>query len=599
MYISEITVQNYKSFLEPTALKLGPGFNVIVGQNNSGKTALLEATSLAFGHSPHRSAKTVPNRNHPLTSSSRVTATIAFGHEELKAIMADRMLDGWVPIDDKADPVVERQAFLKWVRSPAVRSFTENGNNVAYGDLVGFHEFGNSNSPCARYVYDPAGDKVKLTDQRGTPRSNQTLGASLFQHARSQFYMFRAERMHAETHLIQKDRVLKPDTSNLASVLHAFLSSADKTRVLELDMFLHEVFPDIRQITAPAVDDDNAQVMVWPEGVAQDREDLAFTLGNVGSGVAQVLAMLYVAMTAEYPKVFIIDEPQTFLHPGAVRKLFGVLERFPRHQYIVSTHSPTLIAAVEPSTTLLVTKHGFESAITSISRDDTRKTTLVLAELGVRLSDVFGADSILWVEGATEELCFPVILKRLKGHPLTGTSIIGVRQTGDLEGRHKRTVFEIYERMSASTNLLPPAIGFLFDRERRTEQDIEDMVRAGKGKVHFLKPRMFENYLLVPEAIAAVANTIEGFSSEPITAKAVNEWLTQNAATKKNDWLITEDGAGLLARLFSQLSETRVSYDKVAHGSALTEWIIDNKPDRLEELASLIDDVLATGKEGP
>ena len=60
MYISKITVANYKCFLEPTTLELGPGFNVIVGQNSSGKTALLEALSLSFGHVPHRSAFDFP-----------------------------------------------------------------------------------------------------------------------------------------------------------------------------------------------------------------------------------------------------------------------------------------------------------------------------------------------------------------------------------------------------------------------------------------------------------------------------------------------------------------------------------------------------------
>jgi len=37
---------------------------------------------------------------------------------------------------------------------------------------------------------------------------------------------------------------------------------------------------------------------------------------------------LYVVMTSVHPQVIIIDEPQNFLHPGAVRKLIEVLKRY-------------------------------------------------------------------------------------------------------------------------------------------------------------------------------------------------------------------------------------------------------------------------------
>jgi len=45
-------------------------------------------------------------------------------------------------------------------------------------------------------------------------------------------------------------------------------------------------------------------------------------LSESGTGVGQVLAILYVVFTSEYPRTIVIDEPQSFLHPGAVRKLF-------------------------------------------------------------------------------------------------------------------------------------------------------------------------------------------------------------------------------------------------------------------------------------
>ncbi|MGH7492678.1 MAG: hypothetical protein ACREOO_09820, partial [bacterium] len=112
-----------------------------------------------------------------------------------------------------------------------------------------------------------------------------------------------------------------------------------------------------------------------------------------------------------------------------------------------------------------------------------------LTEVGARLSDVFGAEDILWVEGHTEELCFPLILSRIAKQGLLGTAIIGIVQIGDLEGKHSKTIFEIYERLSKGRGLLPPALGFIFDQEGRSERECKDLIRQSGGKVFFLPRR--------------------------------------------------------------------------------------------------------------
>src|SRR3989442_3329593 len=83
MHIAKFTVENYKSFRATPEIRLTPGFNVIVGQNNVGKTALVEALSLRAGSQPHRSLRTMPTRNAPLSGSSRVTIEIHLSRDEL------------------------------------------------------------------------------------------------------------------------------------------------------------------------------------------------------------------------------------------------------------------------------------------------------------------------------------------------------------------------------------------------------------------------------------------------------------------------------------------------------------------------------------
>lgn len=62
MFISKFKVFNYKSYLDSGLIEFTPGINIIVGQNNSGKTSLLEALTLNFDNQPHLSLKTLPNK---------------------------------------------------------------------------------------------------------------------------------------------------------------------------------------------------------------------------------------------------------------------------------------------------------------------------------------------------------------------------------------------------------------------------------------------------------------------------------------------------------------------------------------------------------
>ena len=83
MRIASFKISNYKSFLTSGEIHLTQGFNVIVGQNNVGKSGLIEALSLGFTNNPHRSSKTVQTINVPLQSHSNVELIFELSKTEL------------------------------------------------------------------------------------------------------------------------------------------------------------------------------------------------------------------------------------------------------------------------------------------------------------------------------------------------------------------------------------------------------------------------------------------------------------------------------------------------------------------------------------
>src|SRR5204862_1210440 len=101
------------------------------------------------------------------------------------------------------------------------------------------------------------------------------------------------------------------------------------------------VAPLIGQHIAGTRGADMVEVQVWQVDPVTERDDLAVSLNDSGTGVGQVIAILYVAVNSNAPRTIVIDEPNSFLHPGAARKLIEILKSDPlnQHQYIIATHS--------------------------------------------------------------------------------------------------------------------------------------------------------------------------------------------------------------------------------------------------------------------
>src|SRR5215813_12752216 len=83
MYIKEITVENYKGFNEPQRASWAPGFNILVGKNNAGKSSLIDAAELLFTSIPHLSITTRPDPDIPLSKPSTVDIVFSVSRQEL------------------------------------------------------------------------------------------------------------------------------------------------------------------------------------------------------------------------------------------------------------------------------------------------------------------------------------------------------------------------------------------------------------------------------------------------------------------------------------------------------------------------------------
>src|SRR5262249_24204545 len=145
-------------------------------------------------------------------------------------------------------------------------------------------------------------------------------------------------------------------------------------------------------------------------------------------------------------------------------------------------------------------------------RDDVVGVQEALSEVGARLSDVFGADAIIWVEGPTEEVCFPLFLEAAGIELNSKLKVVALRNTGDFETKRRygkdsaKAAWDIYQKLSGGDSLMPRALAFSLDREERSDEAVAELVKLSGGTISVLPRRVFENYLLHPRAIAEVLN---------------------------------------------------------------------------------------------
>ncbi|ACV24815.1 ATP-dependent nuclease [Methanocaldococcus fervens] len=120
----------------------------------------------------------------------------------------------------------------------------------------------------------------------------------------------------------------------------------------------------------------------------------------------------------EQPTLYVFDEPDTHLHVRAQRDLLRVIEDFYKsgNQVIITTHSPFIMNSVEARKIRLLSLKNGETKIKKISHD--KVVEKILKDLGIENIYLFFARKILIVEGETEEVFIPKIYEKFHGTAL-------------------------------------------------------------------------------------------------------------------------------------------------------------------------------------
>jgi len=595
---------NYKSYLDESVLEFSPRVTYVLGANNSGKTTLLEAIQ-APGNAPHRSPKTVPLiGDHPRVPFSSIRMSFSISGGGLREFLLSAPREFGVRGQQER---TRQETFLNaLLAEPELRFDVVSRERVYVASCSWFSREVQATEgiTVARYRSRPEHGSFDYLGTIGDDASSSSdLGRLLYEDFRQRIFRFRAERSRALAGHAQPGLELTPAADNLVQVLDNLQGTPSRNRqYLE---HVRRVLPEIHALGVSTTPGGSKEIRIW--FFDGEREDLATPLEQAGSGVPNILALLYTITMSPRPRMIMIDEPSVFLHPGATRELIRVIREFSQHQYIISSHQPIALDELDDVAMVLL-KRGPEGATSARSVDPARSEDqqAVLSTVGASLSDVFSADRILWVEGMTETKVFRTVAGRI-GLP-RGAAILPIVHTGDLEGTNATLAIEIYRRLTESGALVPPAIAIVLDDEGRADSVKEQLRSRLQGtRLEFLPFRMIENVFLRPELVHEFLRREEGKwgpSTVEYSATAVQTYWDSlrdthrfkvdfRRAADPRRWMRDVHGARVLEDTLAHFCENRLAYDKVSHGPRLTKLAEELDPTWLEPIETLLRGIIA------
>ena len=428
MYISEISIKNFRVFNE-FSVQLNPALNVVIGENNSGKTALIDAIRLAldtnssewtrisnFDFHQNEDQFHIQVKFDDISVKQASVFVEHLTHEEIDE--GDRKSVLFVNLKAKITDVIKRG-------NRHIRSELRSGAN-ADGPMI---EYDIREYLSATYMRPLRDAETALNAGRNSRLAQIISSSAEFNREGENFQGLLEEFITASVSilrnpgLIADENKIRENLENLVFNQDAFnsaiqmLGSKDFSQMSLLEK--ERAFQDILQKLSLVLDSDKPLQ---------------------GLGYNNVLFMATELILLEQEKdefpLLLIEEPEAHLHPQLQMKFLQFIrDKYsspdsPKIQTILTTHSPNLASKASLESIILMKDakaFPLRKGSTYLGDED-----YIFLEkfLDVTKANLFFAKGVLIVEGDAENILLPTVSEML-GHPFEdyGVSVVNVGST--------------------------------------------------------------------------------------------------------------------------------------------------------------------------
>lgn len=223
-----------------------------------------------------------------------------------------------------------------------------------------------------------------------------------------------------------------------------------------------------------------------------------------GSGIREALRLI-LDIELNNPDTILIEEPEVHLHPGLETSMSNYLRDVSRRsQIFLTTHSPIFLNYPNVDSVYFVKRSNGNTSVDNIpSLDDANDALMIKRELGVPFSNLFMFESLLLVEGRSDEIVLRIFGSKLScDFEKKGIGIFPI-----FGGRNVRN--QGIQSLAKGLSNYGLAVSFLIDRDEKGNEEIEELVSrlsSAGASLFVLNNREIENYLLNSRVLAEFIN---------------------------------------------------------------------------------------------
>ncbi len=475
MFLAELLIENFRIFgegQEALILPLKPGLTALVGENDTGKTAVMDAIRFALGTRDQEFMRVEESDFHlPLNGTPRKTeirVRCKFADLSPSDIAAFTEYLTYEQKDGNTIPVL----YINW---RAVSGSKGNRRFMTVETRSGLSADGPSLDPesrallCATYLRPLRDAERALTAGRGSRLSQ------ILQHTK-EIKEFGTDYDHANP---------PPDPSTLsilgigdyANALlggHTGIRSARERlnyEFLKELSFLGNMLEGHISVSGSKGDPSARlrQLLEKLELELRDGDNAASANRGLGSNNLLFMAceLLLLGSEAESFPLLLVEEPEAHLHPQRQLRLMQFLQKKAKEartdgqkiQIIVTTHSPNLASAIQLDNLVLLSGGKAFPLCAGRTELDPSDYGFLSRFLDVTKANLFFVRGLMIVEGDAENILFPTLARLLqRDFTVNGVSIVNVGGIG------LRRFARIYQRKDSATDgVIPVPIACVTD----------------------------------------------------------------------------------------------------------------------------------------
>jgi predicted ATPase len=262
-------------------------------------------------------------------------------------------------------------------------------------------------------------------------------------------------------------------------------------------------------------------------------DDFVAEVGWMGHGLQMWLQIMWFLARNDGDRVVILDEPDVYMHADLQRRLVRLLTR--RHQQvIVATHAVEMMAEVEASSILIVDRGRTQTKFANADPAVQQVIDRIGAVHNLQLARLWNARKCLFIEG-DDLAILSVLYNKLFPDTDEPLEIIPHLSVGGWTGWTYVIGSAMLMDSTAGEEIRAYAI---FDRDFHTHDQIQERYADAKKRqieLHIWGRKEIENYLIVPEAI----HRLMAAAKEPPTLAIIQKLIERIVAKYRHE--VTDD----------------------------------------------------------